>query len=143
MSGAEIFAPMGAFTLLVFAVWSWLGYTRISGYGRGEISDEYLRLGTGPAPKDAIVTVHHHFSNLFEVPLLFYLGCLALFLTGQVDRIAVSLAWAFVLLRVAHSIIVLFLGNNPKLRVAPYVLSTLAAFGLWLLLFRRVMGLGA
>jgi hypothetical protein len=41
---------------------------------RGDIPPQYLRVGEGPSPPAKIVDVHHHFSNQFEVPMLFYLG---------------------------------------------------------------------
>lgn len=127
---ATILAPLGAYTLLLFVIWSLLGYVRIAGGLRGEIPAEYFRVGTGPRPADKIVDIHHHFSNQFEVPLLFYLGCIAALAANAVDTVTVALAWAFVALRVVHTAIVL-IRNDPRIRVAPFVLSTLAVWLLW------------
>ena len=138
MSQEAIFAPMIAFTLLVFLVWMRLGFVRISGGLRGIIAQEYIRLGTGPEPPEHVVAVHHHFSNLFEVPLLFYAVCIALFVTRTVDGVAISLAWFFVLARLVHTALVVTT-NLPKQRVIPYVLSCFAVWGLWLLLGLRVL----
>jgi len=137
MRHEAIFAPMIAFTLLVFLVWMQLGFVRISGGRRGVISREYMRLGSGPEPPESVVGIHRHFSNLFEVPVLFYAVCIALFVTRTVDELAISLAWFFVLARVVHTALVLST-NRPRQRVIPYVLSSLAVFGLWLLLGLRV-----
>jgi hypothetical protein len=46
--------------------------------------------------------------NLFELPVLFYALCLALYVTEQVDGVYLGLAWAFVVLRALHSAIQLF-----------------------------------
>jgi hypothetical protein len=127
---------MVAFTLLVFALWLRLGFVRFSGVRRGVISSEYLRLGTGPAPPEPVVVIHHHFSNLFEVPVLFYAGCISLFVTRAVDGVALALAWIFVVARSLHTVIVLTT-NRPQQRVVPYVLGCFAVWGLWLLLFSR------
>ncbi len=129
---------MCAYTLLLFAIWALLGYVRISRGLRGAIPAEYIRVGKGPRPADKIVDIHHHFSNQFEVPLLFYLGCIAALATEAVDRTTVTLAWSFVGLRVVHTAIVL-VRNDPRLRVGPYVLSTVAAWAIWVNLFRQVV----
>jgi hypothetical protein len=129
-----IVAPLCAYTLLVFLIWARLGYVRISGARNGEIPPEYLRVGQGPRPSDAVVDVHHHFSNQFEMPVLFYLGCLLALAAGLVDPAVLTLAWAFVALRVLHTAIVLT-GNDPRKRVAPYVLSSFAVWALWIHLF--------
>ena len=138
MSQEAIFAPMIAFTLLLFLVWMRLGFVRISGSRRGVIAQEYIRLGSGPEPPEYVVAVHHHFSNLFEVPLLFYAVCGALFVTRTVDGVAISLAWFFVLARLVHTVLVLTT-NLPMQRVIAYVLSCFAVWGLWLLLGLRVL----
>src|SRR5262245_28998319 len=104
---SAIVAPMCAYTLLLFGIWALLGYVRVSGSVRGKISDEYLRVGQGPLPPAKIVDVHHHFSNQFEVPVLFYLGCLTALVTQSVDGAMVTLAWSFVALRVIHTALVL------------------------------------
>ncbi len=129
---------MCAYTLFLFAIWALLGYVRVSGGLRGTISAEYIRVGEGVRPADKIVDIHHHFSNQFEVPVLFYLGCIAALVTESVDRVSVTLAWSFVGLRVIHTAIVL-VKNDPRIRVAPYVLSTFAVWGIWANLFFQVV----
>ena len=134
---SAIVAPMCAYTLLLSAIWALLGYVRVSGGLRGTIPAAYIRVGEGPRPADKIVDIHHHFSNQFEVPVLFYLGCLTALVTQSVGGATVTLAWSFVGLRVAHTVIVL-VKNDPRLRVGPYVLSTLAVWSLWANLFWEV-----
>jgi len=135
---SAIVGPMCAYTLFLFGIWALLGYVRISGSLRGAIPAQYLRVGEGPLPPAKIIDVHHHFSNQFEVPVLFYLGCVTALATESVDRATVTLAWSFVGLRVVHTAIVL-VRNDPRLRVGPYVLSTLAMWAMWANLFRQVV----
>ena len=82
---SEIVTPMCAYTLLLFAIWALLGYVGVSGGLRGAIPAAYIRVGEGPRPADKIVDIHHHFTNQFEVPVLFYLGCIAALDTESVD----------------------------------------------------------
>ena len=135
---SAIVSAMCAYTLLLFGIWGLLGYVRVSGSLRGTIPDQYLRVGAGPLPPAKVVDVHHHFGNQFEVPLLFYLACITALETGSVNRGMVTLAWSFVGLRVIHTAIVL-VRNDPRIRVAPYVLSTLVVWAMWANLFRQVV----
>jgi hypothetical protein len=135
---SAIVGPMCAYTLLLFALWALLGCVRFLGTLRGEIPAQYLRVGEGPSPRAKIVDVHHHFSNQFEIPMLFYLGCIVTLATQSVDRTTVTLAWSFVILRVIHTAIVL-VKNDPRIRVAPYVLSTLAVWAMWANILRHVV----
>ena len=43
--------------------------------------------------------------NLFEIPVLFFAICLALYVTDFVTQMQVSLAWGFVMLRGVHSFV--------------------------------------
>jgi len=129
---------MCAYTFFLFGLWALLGYVRISGHLRGKIPAEYLRVGEGLLPPAKIVDVHHHFSNQFEVPVLFYLACITALAAESVDRETVTLAWSFVSLRVVHTAIVL-VKNDPRIRVAPYVLSTFAVWAMWANIFRHVV----
>ena len=133
-----IVAPMCAYTAWVFVLWWVLGGVRGWAWLRDTMPAEYFRVGQGKRPPDKVVDVHHHFSNQFEIPVLFYLGCLAAIATESVDGASVTLAWSFVGLRVVHTAIVL-IRNDPRIRVAPYVLSTLSVWGIWANLFHNVV----
>jgi len=99
-------------TLFFCSGFGLLGYVRISGHLRRKIPAEYLRVGEGLLPPAKIVDVHHHFSNQFEVPVLFYLACITALAAESVDRETVTLAWSFVSLRVVHTAIIL-VKNDP------------------------------
>lgn len=142
MTPSEIVVPMCVYTFFLLAIVLYLGYARVTSRFRGVMSREYLRAGTGPPPPDWIVDLHHHFSNQFELPLLFYFGCTLLLLTGGVDDRAVALAWSFVGLRFVHTGIVL-VRNNPGIRVFPYVLSTIVVGILWGDLLSHVLRQGS
>ncbi len=133
---------MCAYTLLLFAIWQILGYVRVSGGLRGTIPAAYIRVGEGPRPADKIIDIHHHFGNQFEVPVLFYLGCLTALVSESVGGGTVALSWSFVVLRVVHTVICL-VKNDPRLRVGPYVLSTYAVWSLWANVFWKVVWSGA
>lgn len=77
-----------------------------------------------------------NFRNLFEVPVLFYLLCIALALNGGSTPGFVTAAWAYVGLRALHSSIHVTY-NRVMHRFLVYVASTLLLFGMWIAFFAR------
>ena len=47
----------------------------------------------------------HNYNHLLEQPVLFYALCSILTLAGRASPAAIALAWAYVALRVAHSLV--------------------------------------
>jgi hypothetical protein len=68
--------------------------------------------------------------NLLELPMLFYIVCLAFYVTATVDARAVYLAWAYVALRALHSAIHLTY-NNVFHRLSAYAASNVMLIALW------------
>lgn len=71
-----------------------------------------------------------NFSNLFELPVLFYVLCLALAATGLTTPGHIAAAWVFVALRVAHSLIHLTY-NRVIHRFIAWMLGAAWLFGMW------------
>jgi hypothetical protein len=72
-----------------------------------------------------------NFRNLFEAPVLFYVLCIALAVTGRTTPAFVAAAWAYVGLRILHSVIHVTY-NRVVHRFLAYVASTLLLFGMWI-----------
>lgn len=66
-----------------------------------------------------------NFTNLFEVPTLFYAVCLFALAMGKVNIGTLTLAWLFVLFRMAHSFVHLT-KNNVVHRMSMYAMSWVA-----------------
>ncbi|VWX53104.1 MAPEG family protein [Novosphingobium sp. 9U] len=86
-------------------------------------------IGT-PEPEHAAAGVRH-WDNLFEVPTLFYAGCLAAFVLGGVTGWALAFAWGFAVARVVQSLVHITY-NNPGQRGLAFVLGVLFVFALWI-----------
>ncbi len=103
---SAMLAPVVALVLWTFVMWTWMYVTRIPAI----IS---LRMRLDPtAPRGAQMNElpaqvrwkADNYNHLFEQPTLFYAVGLALALLGDTSTLALGLAWAYVALRVAHSL---------------------------------------
>ncbi len=71
-----------------------------------------------------------NYKNLFEMPVFFYVLCLAALVTRQVGMTLLVLAWAYVGLRLVHSVI--HMGYNKVMhRFYVFALSNGVLIALW------------
>ncbi len=70
-------------------------------------------------------------TNLFEMPVLFFALVPLLMLTAHDNLIQVALAWAYVLLRAAHSVVQIHVRRVPP-RFLVYVLSCAVLAAMWI-----------
>lgn len=123
--------PMFAMVLLTFAVAIHLFRLRVKAVKSGEIRLSQFRLNTGETP-DAIAQASRNYTNLFEVPVLFYAaGTLAVTLDVQTLALMIT-AWLFVVARIIHSWIHLH-GNNVIHRMRAYMLGNICVVLMWIL----------
>jgi hypothetical protein len=138
--------PTVALAALIFAVWSVLLRQRFAhiaanrptaaDFANAEAVGRYFRPVERPA---------QNLANLFEMPVLYFALVPLLMVTGSVSTMQVALAWVFVALRLAHSII--HIGPNPiRTRARVYIASSITLLAMWLgfatgLLFRTGAGM--
>ena len=96
--------------------------------------DLTTRVGSKPGALDGVVDEKaqwkaHNYIHLMEQPTLFYAIVLALVLMGDDMKLNLALAWCFVGLRIAHSI-VQATWNRILVRFILFALSTLCLIGL-------------
>jgi hypothetical protein len=106
---SPIFAPAIALVLWSLLMLAWLAVTRLPAMAKAGID-----LGTvvgargvnleGVIP-DKVNWKSHNYAHLMEQPTLFYATVLILGVTGAGDGMNLTLAWAYVGLRIAHSIV--------------------------------------
>lgn len=100
MNQTLIFWPMFAQVLLTFIAYLVMSKRRIAAVKAGEAKARDFEV---PKDPESSATAARNVANQFELPVLFYVVCLAFHQVGAVDRIALLLAWAFVAARVAHA----------------------------------------
>ena len=126
----EIIYPMFALVVLTFIVGFATGISRLISVKNGHVDRRYFKLLSGYDAPDYIVKLGRNFSNLLEVPVLFYaLGIILLTLDIN-NSLMLGLAWAFVGLRIIHSIIHITY-NNPIHRFWTFLLSSSIVLFMW------------
>ncbi len=138
MDPTSILYPSIAMALLTLALLVYMGLTRAGAVRRGEVNPRFYRSYREGEQPEALHVLGRHVQNHFEVPPLFHVAVLATYVTGLVDGLAVLLAWSFVGLRIAHTLVHLG-GNRVPRRFAVFALSVLALAGLWLHLMWGLM----
>lgn len=126
-----LLAPMFALIILTAIVLLVSFSLRVRAVMRKEIHLNYFSTFTEGSPPLSVVKAQRHFTNLFEVPVLFYATCLAAMIVAPQNSIIVTWAWVFVAARGFHAIIHMTL-NIIRLRGISYGLGWVALFSMWL-----------
>lgn len=118
---------LAAWTLLVLLL---IPFVRVRSVRRREIAPNDFKYGESSAVPPAVSIPNRNYMNLLELPMLFYVVCVVLYITTGASRLAVFVAWAYVALRMVHSIIHLSY-NHVLHRLAAFTLSNAALVSLW------------
>jgi hypothetical protein len=130
MDRVQILYPMAGLAGLTFLVLLLIPRARFSAAARGEVKAKDFRYGESASVPGAVSIPNRNLMNLLELPMLFYVVCLGFYVTAKVDAFAVYMAWAFVALRAAHSVVHLTY-NNVFHRLAAYAAAAFVLFALW------------
>jgi hypothetical protein len=106
---AEILGPMIALIGWSLVMLVWLVITRMPAMKKAGIDVKTIT-GGRPGALDGVVDDRaqwkaHNYIHLMEQPTLFYAICIVLAVMGQGDGFNATIAWAYVILRVLHSIV--------------------------------------
>lgn len=142
MTATAILQPVVALAGWTMVVWLWMYAVRIPAMQRSGIDSTVTVGGTG-RDLDAILPERvqwkaHNFAHLHESPTVFYAIALVLAVSGHGgEGGAVALAWAYVALRLAHSLVQMIY-NRVVVRWVLYTLSNGALSALVILAARAV-----
>jgi hypothetical protein len=125
-----ILYPVAALAALTFVVLLLIPYARFKAAFQGRVTARDFRFGESPNVPPQVALPNRNLINLLERPVLFYVACLTLYVTNNVDGIALTLAWLYVAFRIAHSLVHLTY-NNVFHRLAVYAASNVVLLVLW------------
>jgi hypothetical protein len=106
-------------------------HLRFRAVRRAEINPRYFLLNRGGKVPDYLLRVEQNYSNLLELPLLFYLLILMLYATRTVDELQLWLAWCHAGTRIVHTAIHTT-GNRLRWRMLSFISGALLLLGGWL-----------
>lgn len=129
-----IFSPFFALVFLTFLVWVYMYIRRIHFIISRKLKPQDLAVPNTLAQisPSSVSNPSDNLKNLFEIPVVFYVLVLYLFITKQVDAVYVNAAWVFVVFRFLHSAVHCTF-NLVMLRFYLYLFATLAV---WFIAFR-------
>ena len=127
-----ILAPLFALAGWTFLVLLLIPITRVRAGLRGEIVPDDFKYGESASVPKAVSLPNRNYMNLLELPVLFYVVGLVIQQTHCATPLRLDLAWAYVGLRVLHSLV--HLSYNKVLhRLAVFAASNGVLMLLWLL----------
>lgn len=118
--------PVLLLVLWSLIVWLWMYATRLPAMRKQGVRPQegaFARELNTKMPAHAR-QVADNYNHLMEQPTVFYATCLALQVAHLADSTAVALAWAYVALRVVHSLVQATF-NKVVVRFAVFTVSTL------------------
>lgn len=127
MNSTAIFWPMivqAALSLVMYAVMS---SRRIAAVKAGQARARDFAI---PSDPELSATAARNVTNQFELPVLFFVVCLAFHQLGAVDMVALVLAWIFAIARLAHAWVHVT-SNRVILRRRIFIVGYLATILMW------------
>ena len=126
---SEILQPIVALAAWTMVMWLWMYVTRIPAMGKVPgLNTNTMVGGTGKNLDDVLPEkvqwISHNYNHLHEAPTVFYAVALVLAIAGAGDGPNATIAWIYVALRIAHSL-VQALWNRIMVRFLIFVVSSL------------------
>jgi hypothetical protein len=131
-----LYPVFAMFILTAFCLFR-LARLRFIAVRTGEIDPKFFRSFQNADEPDHLRVHSRHLTNLFEAPVLFYVIVIIAFVTEQSGILPLTLAWAYVILRYAHSYVHLTT-NRVMTRFRFFALSWLVLALLWLAVFAGI-----
>jgi hypothetical protein len=134
METIPILAPAAVLVLWSLIVLLWMTATRFPAFAKAGLKMSEAEPGSRYVDVEPMMPAKvnwksHNYTHLMEQPTLFYAVVAVLALAGEGSGINASLAWAYVGIRVVHSIWQSTVNIIP-VRVALFTVSTLVLWGL-------------
>jgi len=133
MVGMGILQPVVVLAAWTMVMWAWMYGTRIPAMLAAKVdpdslaNDPDVTLDKVLAPQ--VQWKAHNYNHLHEAPTVFYTIAIVLAIIGEGDGINATLGWAYVALRVIHSLVQATV-NKVTLRFTIFVLSSLVLIAL-------------
>ena len=133
MIGMAILQPVVALAGWTMVMWLWMYATRIPAMNAAKVDPD--RLARDPEAKlDRLLPPEvqwkaHNYNHLHEAPTVFYAVAIVIAILGQGDGLNAKLGWAYLALRIVHSLVQATV-NKVLVRFVVFALSSLVLIAL-------------
>lgn len=131
MYNLSLVYPMASLVFLTFFIMYLLLVLRVKAVRSRKVSPKYFKLNKGDDIPDNMLAVSQNYSNLLELPVLFYLVCIVAIILNQGVEYFIIHAWAFVLFRYIHSYIHVTY-NHILHRLSAFAISGFILLSMWI-----------
>ncbi len=127
---SDILQPVTVLAAWTMVMWLWMYITRIPAMQKVKDLDMPNMVGSTGRSLDDILPgkvqwVAHNYNHLHEQPTVFYAAALSLAFMGAGDGFNAQIAWAYVILRIIHSLFQALV-NRVVIRFGIFVLASIA-----------------
>lgn len=123
--------PMFAMVILTAVVLIVSFRARVQAVRNQQIKISYFRTFSDGQPPEQVLKTTRHFSNLFEVPTLFYAACITGMVIPVLSELFLICAWLYVVARLFHAYIHIG-ANRIRPRMIAYALSWTVLLVMWI-----------
>ncbi|PAU88945.1 hypothetical protein CK507_04540 [Pseudomonas sp. WN033] len=135
----SIFLPVIVQILLTLWLYILINLRKQQAASQGQVNESRRGLFDDAWP-ESVIKVNNCIRNQFEVPVLFYVLCITLWVLNAVGWLALACAWLFVASRIAHAIV--HTGSNIiPVRRRLFMIGTILVLIMTILLLLRLLGL--
>jgi hypothetical protein len=135
MDNNAILGPVATLALWSMIMWVWMYATRLPAMRRAKIDTANLVGGTGQNLENVLPPQvqwkAHNYNHLMEQPTVFYAVEIALAVGGMGGGLNAQIAWAYVALRIVHSLVQVTV-NRVMWRFLVFALASIALIALCL-----------
>jgi hypothetical protein len=137
MSLQAILLPLFVEVILTWVLLFWMGALRTRDFSSGAVRPADIALREQRWPQRT-AQVANSFANQFELPVLFYVLTILVYVTHQASLVFVILAWIFVIFRLLHTYVHVT-SNIVRLRGTLYMVAALALAINWVIYIVEVL----
>ena len=140
-----ILAPAAVLVVWSLIVLFWLAATRLPGMAKSGIDLKTAPPGGRGVDIESVLPaktnwISHNYTHLLEQPTLFYATVSILAISGHGDGINAQLAWAYVIIRIVHSLWQALI-NTVAIRFTLFLISTVCLLTMAINALRATTGL--
>ena len=141
MNSIQIMYPLLALVAWTFLVLLLIPYQRVKAVRSQQINGDDFKLGESENVPAKVSIPNRNYMNLLELPVLFYVVCIVLYLFSGLSPVTLGLAWVYVVLRIMHSLVHLTY-NNVLHRLFFFATSNVVLSVIWIFFFLVVQEAG-